>query len=143
MTHEETIKRIQVKKIIEKGEIMPRGYGLAYIDFARQSFVCYPFPINHLIRIYRDIWYKVRHAKIREWETELEKKHKNDYERGKDEIRLEFFDACANPKAGMKSFEEMIDKWKVQGFYLERYRNKNNFNDQSEETKGFIGGLLN
>ena len=58
-----------IKKIINHGDIVPRGYGIAYLtpDFCQQ-FVCYPFPLNHIIGWLRYFWYKIRHR----WPTKIE-----------------------------------------------------------------------
>lgn len=63
-----------MKKILSQGEIVPKGYGLAYPLLDRRQYVIYPFPLNHVVRLLRDIWIKVRHSQIRQIERDIIKK---------------------------------------------------------------------
>ena len=58
-----------MRKIITQGEVLPKGYGVAYPELWSRTYVCYPFPLNHLIRICRTFWLKIRNAKINEMEN--------------------------------------------------------------------------
>jgi len=60
-----------MKKIITEGEMLPKYYGLAYPELWSRTYVCYPFPINHLVRILRTFWLKIRNAKITEIENNI------------------------------------------------------------------------
>lgn len=41
------------------GELLPRGYGTAWWDWARNQGVCYPVPINLLARWARAAWLRL------------------------------------------------------------------------------------
>ena len=63
------MKIYNAKTLIEEGERIPKFYGISYYEFNRNVFVCYIFPINHIVKLLRNIWYEIRNAKL----TELEK----------------------------------------------------------------------
>lgn len=50
-----------MKKEIERGEIIPKYYGFAWEDYMRNVYICYLFPLNHIIGVLRRIWIKIRH----------------------------------------------------------------------------------
>lgn len=51
------IAKIISYREIEEGEAIPRFYGIAYQDPLSFRFICYPFPLNHLIGfISRWVW---------------------------------------------------------------------------------------
>lgn len=41
-----------------KVRVIPRGYGLAYWDYARAEGIYYPLPINFAVRYGLDCWYR-------------------------------------------------------------------------------------
>jgi len=47
-------------KIISRGEITPKYYGVTYFDYQRDIYVCNIFPLNHIIGYSRKIWNKIR-----------------------------------------------------------------------------------
>lgn len=51
-----------MKKIIDEGEILPRGYGVAYIRWDCRRVVCYPVPINWIVSWTVRAWAFLRHA---------------------------------------------------------------------------------
>jgi hypothetical protein len=65
------MKKKLLRKEIEEGEIIPPFYGVAYPRLESRHLVCYPFPINYLVRIKRDFWLKVRNAKLRAIEKDI------------------------------------------------------------------------
>jgi len=44
---------MSIRRIIYEGERIPTGYGIAYFDFWKDGLVCYPIPLNILIRSLR------------------------------------------------------------------------------------------
>jgi len=44
---------VSIRRIVGEGEEIPTGYGIAYFDFWKQGLVCYPIPLNILIRSLR------------------------------------------------------------------------------------------
>jgi len=48
-------------KYLEEGEVMPRGYGLCYMEVHRYGFVIAPIPFNFVISLWKRIeWYLMR-----------------------------------------------------------------------------------
>lgn len=47
-------------KIVQIGEVMPRGYGLAYREWERDVAVFYPIPFNLIVRLIRELYYRIR-----------------------------------------------------------------------------------
>lgn len=48
-----------IRKEIHQGMPLPRGYGIAYIDWNACPYrvaVCYPVPLNLLVSFLRDVW---------------------------------------------------------------------------------------
>ena len=53
-----------IAKVISEGELIPKGYGIAWPLFYSREFVCYPFPLNHIIAGIRTFYLKIRDARI-------------------------------------------------------------------------------
>jgi hypothetical protein len=51
---------LAVKKLITEGIRLPTGYGFSYFDMGAQVAVCYPIPINVLVRAWRWLIIKTR-----------------------------------------------------------------------------------
>jgi hypothetical protein len=49
---------VKRREIIE-GSIIPRFYGIAYAEWNRRVFVCYPVPINLIVHWARELWFWV------------------------------------------------------------------------------------
>ena len=47
---------VKRKEIIE-GSIIPRFYGVAYVEWSRRVFVCYPVPLNLIVHWARELWF--------------------------------------------------------------------------------------
>jgi len=45
-----------MKREIQQGEACVWWYGVAWEDFSRLVYVCYPIPINLILRWLRNIW---------------------------------------------------------------------------------------
>lgn len=48
--------RIDVSESCES----PKFYGLAYWDFMRRYAVCYPIPLNWVVWIGRELWFRIK-----------------------------------------------------------------------------------
>lgn len=58
-----------MKKLVNQGDYMPRGYGLAWLCATSTQGVCYPIPLNWLFRWIRDLYFFLaRGPKRRQWE---------------------------------------------------------------------------
>lgn len=51
--------------------MLPSGYGMAYPELFRMTYVCYPFPLNHFIRIIRNLWLRIKNAEIKNIEKDI------------------------------------------------------------------------
>jgi hypothetical protein len=47
---------MKLKKFVPSCETFPKGYGLAYRDAFRDGGICYPIPLNHLMK-YIHAWF--------------------------------------------------------------------------------------
>jgi len=47
------------KEIKYRGECIPRGYGLAYKCDYGMIDICYPIPLNIVVRLWHEIYYKL------------------------------------------------------------------------------------
>lgn len=63
--------KLSMQKMIMDGEMIPRGYGLAWVDHASYHMICLPFPINHIAREIRAWWHRVRNVEITDGEKSL------------------------------------------------------------------------
>lgn len=48
--------RLRFYLYLGEGEIYPNWYGVAWIDFAANRAVCYPIPLNIIVRAFRLAW---------------------------------------------------------------------------------------
>lgn len=60
-----------MKKIVEKHELIPFGYGRAYACETRFGHVCYPIPLNLLVYIWKSLYYCLIHTPRAWWEKPL------------------------------------------------------------------------
>lgn len=56
------MKRIITDRAIFEGETMPPFYGIAYRDIAMRQAICYPIPLNWLVRWGRELYFALRGA---------------------------------------------------------------------------------
>ncbi len=60
------------RREIEEGGLIPKGYGVAWRVNYGMKVICYPIPINLLIRLGLDIYYTLMHGLWRSrWEGEI------------------------------------------------------------------------
>lgn len=71
-----------MKKIIYEGEMLSRGYGVAYENLNSMSVVCYPFPLNHIVGTVVRWWWKYRNTKPQEYTKALREKYDKGFQRG-------------------------------------------------------------
>jgi hypothetical protein len=74
--------KIILKREVEEGGMPPPGYGRAYIDFARKTAVYYPFPLNWLARLLRELWFALAYPDPTSREREIRKAASQSYRRG-------------------------------------------------------------
>ena len=59
---------LEMKKIIDGGMQIPKGYGIAWRDFARDQAICYPLILNLIFRWIREIYFWICVPKHNYWE---------------------------------------------------------------------------
>ncbi|MET3390652.1 hypothetical protein ABIC33_001275 [Variovorax sp. 1140] len=47
---------MKIRKYCGQGEMLPRGYGIAWVDFASDKAVCYPVVLNLVAAFLRAAW---------------------------------------------------------------------------------------
>jgi hypothetical protein len=52
--------RMSMWRYAHAGEMLPRGYGIAWVDFYSNRAVCLPVPLHIIASIVRTVWQKVR-----------------------------------------------------------------------------------
>jgi len=51
---------MKIIRNIYEGEIIPNGYGIAYVEYNSDRAVLYPIPINVVVALIRRFWFWVR-----------------------------------------------------------------------------------
>ena len=88
---------MRVSKIyLSEGGLMPRCYGVAYLDYMRQEFVCYPIPFNLFVNWGRKLYYRIAGPSIPEIELKINDAYHKGVQRGW--------------KLRQKRLEELIDE---------------------------------
>lgn len=73
-----------MKKHVRELEPIPRFYGVAYRSFTFRGSVCYPIPLNYLVRWYIDIVTRLKCPPIERWfADEIQAAYARGYESGK------------------------------------------------------------
>ena len=47
---------MKLKKVIGEGEYYPPFYGAAYLRYETLQVICYPVPINLIVRVFKSIY---------------------------------------------------------------------------------------
>ena len=58
VTRKKVTARTLLRREVAAGIMLPRFYGIAYIDIMRNLRVCYPIPLNLLVRWARNAWWR-------------------------------------------------------------------------------------
>jgi len=56
--------KIPFKRILRRGDCLPKFYGVAYYLPHNLTLVAYPFPFNHIIGYVVWFWHKIRDTQI-------------------------------------------------------------------------------
>lgn len=59
-----SLKKMEIKKEIREGEMIPKYYGVAYRNMDRLTAICYPIPLNIVLALWNRfyIWLRWRHG---------------------------------------------------------------------------------
>jgi len=120
------IRRIIFAKEIAEGERLPRFYGVAYPNQMYSGVVCYPIPVNIVVRWFRRLFNWARDYKMDKRELELQKAWRDFRNIQKWVERDSFqkgFDSCQTQWMGaMKRMGTNIKDRKVRSFNEEMVR---------------------
>ena len=76
------ISLFDLKKTIPEGEFCPRGYGVAYKSLHQMAYICYPIPLNQIVRVWRNFYFWLAFP-MRSFRDDVEKNFYDvGYERG-------------------------------------------------------------
>ena len=75
--------KFQTRKVIAEGEMIPRGYGIAYRDFIDYTRVCYPLPLNWIVRGWTAVAKFLKLPPMTEWEQNQADLAQQQYQKGK------------------------------------------------------------
>lgn len=93
-------KRVVTLKRRYEGEALPKWYGVAYRDYVTDCDICYPIPLNHLVKHLRLLkWrlYKPARDHIeRQMMTMYHKGYNDGFYEGRNKKLLEVEDADSN-----------------------------------------------
>ena len=78
-----------LERVVREGEMIPRGYGLAYRDFATNHLIAYPVPLNWLVRASRGLRYKLKVPRGG-WEKELQQITRKAHDEGRGDALIGF-----------------------------------------------------
>lgn len=63
---------MNIRKIIEEGSLIPKGYGVAWKSNYGMQITCFPIPLNIIVRAYLDFYYwLIQGCWKSKWEREL------------------------------------------------------------------------
>ena len=48
---------MSLRKTCVQGETIPRGYGIAWFNYAAALTICYPIPLNLVLQAARSLWF--------------------------------------------------------------------------------------
>ena len=92
-----------MKKIIEEGGLIPRGYGVAWRSNYGMKVVCYPIPINLIVRWFNDCWCSIMHGLWKSrWESMLLNIRMEEYRKFKQDFE--------NRLLALKGLENLLRK---------------------------------
>jgi hypothetical protein len=89
-------KTLMLQRVIMGGERVPRGYGIAYRDFLMDAVVCYPVPLNWLVRWGRDLARRLKVPTATKWEGMLVAAYQKGFERGREDAVTSMLSDLAN-----------------------------------------------
>jgi hypothetical protein len=94
-----------LERVVREGEMIPRGYGLAYRDFATNHLIAYPVPFNWLVRASRGLRYKLKVPRGG-WEKELQQITRKAHDEGRVAALSEFM-TDLQPAVGKEVREQL------------------------------------
>ena len=77
-----------MKKEIREGEILPKGYGLAWYEMDRLVGIAYPIPLNIIFGFIRKIWFRLKSGDL--YVTGYDKGYLKGHEEGRNYVFNKF-----------------------------------------------------
>ena len=72
----------QIKAVVDEGERIPVGYGIAYIIYEKRRKVCYPFGLHLLVGLSLNLYFWLAFCMRKPERTLHRQAHKMGYRRG-------------------------------------------------------------
>jgi len=72
---------VSLKRFVPEMDELPRGYGVAYRSVTKHGAICYPIPLNLVVRWLYGVWLWLRFPVGTTWYEEIEIRA---YERGRE-----------------------------------------------------------
>ena len=91
-----SIRKILPDILAAQGEMLPKWYGVAFYDYMQRTAICYPIPLNLIVRFIDNIWWRIKQPHISDREADLMAA----YSKGRMDGRNET----------LKDFNEMLDR---------------------------------
>lgn len=110
-------------KEIREGESVRWGYGFCWINYNRMTFTVAPLPFNFLLRWGRRFYFYLTDTSIHDDAIlkAMSKKFSEGYEEGqKSGSKQTIIEVGEGLGGGIKQMENLIDKWKEEGYYFNR-----------------------
>ena len=82
-------QRRGIRREIREGEELPRGYGIAYRSFMRDTAIAYPVPFNWLVRASRWLRWRLKVPRLA-WQAETLGTYRRGWERGRSDALIDF-----------------------------------------------------
>lgn len=88
---------MKLQKIVNQGEVIPKFYGIAYIDYMRDYAIAYPVPLNLFICFSRWLWHELTRLRKSKLDEMLTNAHRRGFYEGMkaNEINVSFQDKDA------------------------------------------------
>jgi hypothetical protein len=104
---EVVIKKIITRKAIMEGEKIPTFYGVAYRDFAMMQAVCYPIPLNWVVRWGRELYFRLSNPETNGLEDAIHKAYGRGFDNGVASAR---YDIEQSYHRGLSDAAKQLDK---------------------------------
>lgn len=83
-------KVVSFEKVIRNGDVIPRFYGIAYRSFIDDKAICYPVPLNWLVRWGMEIARRLKVPGTTKFERAVVAAYQKGFKEGKQQAAIDF-----------------------------------------------------